>query len=90
MTTHTLTVPALFWTDHSDRGCTDAETEILKGRRYTLVLSDEALEDLESDAKYYATCFQGEDWAADPYGRSIVRSAKRTWEIIQAYRREAR
>jgi hypothetical protein len=83
--THTLLVPALFWSDHGERDCLDAEAETPKGRRVLLTLSEEAFADLKSDARHYATAFVGEDWAADDYGRSIVRSAKATLAAIQKY-----
>ena len=78
----TVTVPRLFWQDHMERECTPAISETRKGNRVELVLSQEALDDLYSDADYYS---DDQGWCPE-WGpsRSVIRSAKRTLEILQA------
>lgn len=48
-------VPSKFWDDHKSRDCSPSAIIVKSTKRATVVLLDEAaLDDLTSDAKYYA------------------------------------
>jgi hypothetical protein len=71
--TYTVRVPAMFWKDHTARGLPEAISERRAGHSVWLVLDDEAIYDLYSDADYYS----GDDWG-EPDLIRLGRSARRT------------
>jgi hypothetical protein len=73
-----LWVPATFWLDHADRCGVDPISERQCGQQFEVILTDEQLENLRSDAQHYAQDMGGEEWGREPYGLSIINSAKRT------------
>lgn len=75
--TYTVRVPAMFWTDHIDRGCTPAMSERQAGSSVWLVLDDAAITDLYSDAVYYL------DDEGCPDLARLARSARRTVDNIR-------
>lgn len=75
---HTLQVPRRFWDDHCER--LSPQCEEIEGKRYsTITLNDEQLEELLSDAVYYA-----EGWPDDA-PRGLVISARATVNRVNAY-----
>lgn len=84
----TIKVPALFWNDHAYRECEsqfapDRQTiEIKENSRYIwLSMTPEAIDELYSDADYYATSFIGEDAEGI---RGIISSARATVKALAA------
>lgn len=72
----TMKVPARFWYDHKERGCSETAEVLHYGKQLvTVVLDEEAWKDLYSDAEYYATQ-ETSVWAADY--RGLIASAKAT------------
>jgi hypothetical protein len=51
-----VTLPLKFWSDHTNRGCSESAVEIKRNKVYvTVELDDAAWQDIYSDAEYYAT-----------------------------------
>ena len=72
--THTLRIPGGFWGDHMFRDCTPAESVEVKGRSVVVTLTDEALQDLYTDAVYYSDGLGGDGY--DPLASSAQRTVK--------------
>lgn len=86
---HTITLGKTFWFDHVDRcddhGCREITADRLTKKEATVTLTDAQLDDLEGDARYYAT--QG--YAMDPdLAKWIVPKAKAALVRIDKYRKE--
>ena len=81
----TIRVPAKFFADHEDRDCEPYCEPVKRSSRFVwLRPNDPGLDELLDDARHYAEPEQFSDWAQDPYGRSIVRSAAATVAAIEA------
>lgn len=76
--TYIVRVPAIFWGDHADRGNTPAISERPAGHSVWVVLDDEGMRDLYTDAVYYA-----DDDEGCPDLARLGRSARRTVENIR-------
>lgn len=90
-----IVLPALFYDDHSDR-MSDKDPSVpaysdkivaRKGRLVVVDVCDEALEEIESDADYYASMRPGRD--IDSEYASVVRSAKVAMRRIAEFRKQA-
>jgi hypothetical protein len=69
-------VPARFWDDHESRDLADGAEFISKaGGGYRIAFTQAALDELKSDADFYATGFTYEDGAEI---RGLIASAKAT------------
>jgi hypothetical protein len=80
MATKTYIVPAAFYLDHIGRDCGETDKIIKKTRNRIIVELDESgYSDLLSDADYYWDCRAMMDMVRP----SIIRSAKRTKEILE-------
>ena len=78
----TITVPALFYSDHIARECGKSGVIVKENARtYTLSLDKSAWTDLYSDADYYASMKGSDDYSEN---RSIVDSAIRTLNRMNA------
>lgn len=92
MALHIIELPAAFYDDHcgrmSDKNPEEpAYSDRLikrKGRLVVVEACDEALEEIESDADYYASQRAGIDMDREYFG--IIRSAAATLARIKAYR----
>jgi len=73
-------VPVLFWDDHVSRDL-DFTTKIIKqsGKRYQILVTIDALNELVSDARSYAS-FEGEEYQDN---RSVVNSARSTLKALK-------
>jgi hypothetical protein len=72
----TVTVPALFYSDHIARECGKSGVIVKENSRtYTVSLDESAWIDLYSDADYYASMKGNGDYAEN---KSLVDSAIRT------------
>ena len=83
----TLTVPRLFWDDHSWRTAEDypVGTEVKStARTVTVEFTQAEFDNFESDADYYADCARCREWnrADDPTLWAIGQSAIRTMAAI--------
>lgn len=84
----TIRVPVLFWNDHAMRECEEQfaperkTIEIKENSRHIwLSMTPEAISELLSDARYYASEFYGEDAIGI---RGIISSARATVKSIKA------
>jgi hypothetical protein len=80
----TRLVPVTFWDDHEGRDLAEgAEVIEQKGNRYRIEFTPAALDELESDADYYAN-HMPEFEKESPFGRSICTSARATLRALEA------
>lgn len=81
-TKHLLWLPIIFWDDHVLRDL-DHSSEIVRtaGNRYQVLMTDEAILELKSDADYYA--FWMKEYESEGgHGRSICNSARATLKAL--------
>jgi len=80
-----VTLPIAFWSDHKNRGCSQSAIEISRNKRFvTLELDPAALEDILSDADYYAS-YDPQDGEEEmrywkPKAQSTLNALKRAME----------
>lgn len=79
---HELKLPRLFVEDHYERGLDTGHSQRWAGKWVFLRCNDAALNEIESDARHYATAF-GKD---DNCPLNIIASAKRVVLAIIEYR----
>lgn len=82
MATHRLTVPRIFWEDHSIGRCCSPDAVVVRETSRTVVvdLTDDDLADLRSDAEHYV---DGIDFSGEREAyRSLINSARATVRAI--------
>lgn len=90
MALHTIKLPAMFYEDHEGRELPSGDV-LKRGKRLvTVQCDDETLDEIESDAKHYASMTAGEssNCDMDESYRGLVGSAKTTVKRIAQYRAE--
>jgi len=82
-TTHRLTIPRIFWEDHHIGRCCSPDARVIREtmRQVVVELNNDDLDDLRSDADYYAN--DGLDFAGEKAAyRSLINSAKATLRTV--------
>ena len=78
-----VTLPLKFWSDHTNRGCSESAVEIKRNKVYvTVELDDAAWQDIYSDAEHYAT-FTSEEPESEADMIALIPSAKATFKRLQ-------
>lgn len=76
-------VPAIFWDDHFSRDLDFTSVEVSRNKlTVTLRMTDAALDELISDADYYANFMK--EWESEGgYGKSVCSSARSTVKALE-------
>ena len=83
MRRHRLELPRRFFEDHEERELPSGEVAKRKSKTVVVDLNDEELDEVDSDARYYADSSYGD---MDPEYWGLVLSARATTKKINAYR----
>ena len=87
MTTTTVRLPSIFWNDHDSRDLPGG-TLIRESKRFVyLEVTPDELDEIESDAKYYADeMIETAKYERDDWLLSICGSARSTVQVIKKIR----
>jgi hypothetical protein len=76
-------VPVIFWDDHLSRETDFTTVEVSRNKlTVTLRMTDEGLDELISDADYYANYMQDFE-RSDSFGKSVCSSARSTVKALE-------